>query len=62
MMLAKRKDLNVLHNDELIVVLVKNCAIDDVKKILLVSLCEKQHGFRIALRSLEKTLAVGVFA
>lgn len=62
MMLAERKDLNVLHNDELIVVLVENCPVDNVEEVLLVALCEEEHGFGVALRSLEKALTVGVFA
>lgn len=62
MVLAERKDLDVLHNDELIMVLVEDGAVDNVKQVLLVSLCEEQHSLRVALWGLEKALTVGVLA
>ena len=60
--LAQRKDLNVLHDDELIVVLVEDGAIDNLTQVLLVALCEEQEGFGVAVRSVEQALAVGVLA
>lgn len=41
MVLAEREDLNVLHDDELVMVLVEDCSVDDVAQVLLVSFCEE---------------------
>ncbi len=60
-MLAKRVDLNVPHNDELIVVLMKYCSIHDVAQILLVSLREEHHSFRVSIGRLQKALPVWIF-
>ena len=61
-MLAKREDLNVPHNDELVVVFVEDCAVDNVAQVLLVALGEEEQRLRISVWCVEETLAVGVFA
>ena len=58
--LAEREDLNVLHNNQLIVILVEDSAVNDVAKILLVALGEEQHSLSIALWGIQQTLAVGI--
>jgi hypothetical protein len=62
MVLAHGEDLNVFYNDQLIVVLVEDGAIDDAIEVFLVALCEKQHCLCIALRGLQKSFSVGVFS
>lgn len=46
-MLAKTEDFNVLYNDKLVVVLVEDCAINNVSQVLLVALGEVHHGLCI---------------
>lgn len=60
--LAEGEDLNVLDDDELVVVLVENSAINDVPQVLLVAFGEEQHGLCVALRRVEQALAVGILA
>jgi hypothetical protein len=60
MMLAEREDLDIFHNDQLVVVLVEDSAIDNVAEVLLVALGEEQHSLGIALRCVQQTLTVGV--
>jgi hypothetical protein len=62
MMLAHSVDLNVLHNDHLIMSLVEQRPINDVLHILLVSLCVEQHSKSIPLRCIQDTLPVGILA
>jgi len=59
--LAETEDLNVLYNDQLVVVLVKDGAVDYVPEILFVAFCEEHHCFCVSLRSAMQTLSVGVF-
>src|SRR5690348_10199558 len=58
--LTQRKNVNVLHSDQLIVVLVEHCAIDQVPHILLITLGEVEHGLGISLWSLAETLALWI--
>ena len=62
MVLAKGEDLDVPHNDELVMVLVEDSTVDDVAQVLFVALCEKEQRFRVALWCVEQPLTVGVFA
>lgn len=62
MMLAHSVDLNVLHNDHLIMPLMEQSSIDDILHILLVSLCVEQHRQRVSLRRIQNSLSVGVLA
>ena len=57
---TETKDLNVLDNDELVVILVEYSTVDNVSQILLVPLGEEHHGFGIALRSTVQTLSVRI--
>lgn len=41
MMLAETEDLDVLHNNQLVVTLMEDSTIHNVSNVLLVSLCEK---------------------
>lgn len=61
-MLAHAEDLNVLHDDHLVVALSEYGAIDDVPDVLLVALGEEQHGLRVPFGSGQQSLSVGVFA
>ena len=62
MVLAKRKELNVFHDYHLIVVFVKHSAVHDGAQVLLVALCEEEHGLRIALWGITQALSVGVLS
>ena len=62
MVLAKRKEFNVFHDYHLIVVFVKHSAIHDGAHVFFVALCEKEHGFRIALWGIKQALSVKVLA
>ena len=61
-MLAHGEDLNVLHNDHLVVILMKYSPIHNVPQILFVPLCEEHHGLRIPLWCLEETFTVWILA
>jgi hypothetical protein len=45
----KAKEVNVFHDYHLIVVFVKHSAVHDGAQVLFVTLCEEEHGLRIAL-------------
>lgn len=62
MVLAKRKNVNVLDNDQLVMVLVEDGAVDQVPNVLLVALGEVQHGLGISLGGLTKTFSLGVLS
>lgn len=62
MVLAKGEDLDVPHDDELVMVLVEDSTVDDVAQVLFVTLCEEEQRFRVALWCVEQPLTVGVFA
>jgi len=62
MVLAQGKDLNVSHNDQLVMVLVEDGAVDNVPQVLLVALCEEEQRLCVPLRRVQQSLAVGVFA
>ena len=62
MVLAKTEDLNVLYDNELIVILVEDSAVDNVPQVLLVALGKVHHSFCITLRGTVKTLSFWVLA
>ena len=62
MVLAKGEDLDVPHNDELVMVLVEDSTVDDVAQVLFVALCEEEQRFRVAIGCIEQAFAVGVFS
>ena len=62
MVLAKRVDLNIPYDDQLVMVLVEHRTIDDITQVLLISLCEEEQGLGITLRCLQQSLAIGIFA
>lgn len=62
MVLAETEDLNVLDDDQLVVIFVKDGAVNDVSQVLLVTLCEVHHGFCIAFRSAMETFSFGILA
>ena len=49
MMLTQTKDLNILHYDQLIVILMEYRPIYKISHILLVPLREEQHGPSVSL-------------
>ena len=59
--LTERKDLDVLDDDELVVVLVEDGAVDQVSDILFVPLCEEHQCLGISLRRLSQALSFRVF-
>ena len=62
MVLAQRKHLNVLDHDQLVVVLMKHSPVDQVPNILLVPLCEEEHGFCVALWRATEAFALWILA
>lgn len=62
MVLAKRKELNVFHDYHPIMVFVKYGTVDDSAQVLFITFCEEEHGLRIALWGIKKTLTVGILA
>src|ERR1039458_6189710 len=62
MMLAEREDLDVLYDDHLVVVLVKERTAQDFGRILAVALGEEAHRLLDALRRGLQAVAAGVFA
>lgn len=61
-MLAKTEDLNVLDNNELIVILVEDSAINNVPQVLLVALGEVHHSFCITFGGTVKTFSFRVLS
>jgi hypothetical protein len=59
---AKRIDVNVLDNDQLIVILVEDSAVDQVPNILLVTLGEVKHGLGVSLGCLTKPFSLRILA
>lgn len=49
MVFTQREHLNILNNNQLIVVFVEDCAIDEIPDVLFVPLCEIHHGFGVSL-------------
>ena len=62
MVLAEGEDLDISHNDELIVVLVEDSTVDDVAQVLFIALGEEEQGLSIALGCVQQSLAVWIFA
>jgi uncharacterized protein (DUF1684 family) len=61
-MLAETEDLDILYDDKLIVVFVKDGTINNVSQVLLVAFGKVHHGFRITLGRAMKTLSFRVFS
>ena len=61
-MLAQREDLDILHNNELVVVLMEDSTIDNVTHVLLVSFGEEEHGLCISIRRITQSFALRVFS
>lgn len=59
---TERKDVDVLDNDQLIVVLVEDRAVHQIPNVLLVALGEVKHGLGISLGGLAKSLSFRIFA
>jgi hypothetical protein len=62
MVLTQAEDVNVLHNYQLVVVFMKDCAIHNVSQIFLITLGEEHHGLRVSFWCIAETLPVRVFA
>jgi hypothetical protein len=60
--LAKREDINILDNHQLIMVLVEDGAIHQVPHILLVTLGEVKHSFGISHWGFAETLPFWIFS
>lgn len=61
MVLAERKHLNIFDDDQLIVVFVEDCTIDEIAHILFIAFGEEHQGLGISLRRPADPLAVRVF-
>lgn len=59
-MLAKRENLDILNDDQLIMILMKHSSIDKIPHVLFIPLGEIQHRLCIPLRRLTQTLPLGV--
>ena len=60
MMLTKRININILHNNQLIMILMKHRPIHNVPQILLIPLRKPHHRFRIPLGRAVQTLPIWV--
>jgi hypothetical protein len=61
-MLAETEDLDILYNDKLIVVFVKDGTINNVSQILLIAFGKVHHGFRITFGRAMKTLSLRILS
>ena len=59
---AKRENVDILDNDQLVVVLVEDGAVDQVPNVLLIALGEVEHGLGISLWGLAKTFSLGILS
>ena len=62
MVLAQRIDFDVLHHDNLLVILVEQGAFKNRFGVLAVAVCQKVHGFGHAHRGFQQTFPFRVFA
>lgn len=60
--LAHRVELDVTHDDHLVVVLVEHCVVDHLRDRGVIARCEELKRLRHALRCLEQAVAGGVLA
>jgi hypothetical protein len=60
MVLAKRRELNVFHDYQPILVFMKHGVIDDGAQVLFVAFCEEEHCLRITLWRNKQALSVRV--
>lgn len=61
-MFAQAEHFNILHNYQLVVILMKYSTIDNVPQILFIAFREEHHGFCVALRCAIKSFSIRVFA
>lgn len=61
-MLAQRVNLDVLYNDQLVVVLMKDGTVDDFAQILLVALCEEEKRLGITIWRVSEAFSIRIFA
>jgi len=61
-MLAETVHIDILHNDQLIMILVEYRPVDNIPEILLVPLREEHHRLRIPLRRPMQTLPIRIFS
>ena len=62
MVLAQRENFNVLDDDQLVMILVEDGAVDNLAQVLLISLCEKQQRLCVAIRCVQQPLPVWVLS
>ena len=60
--LAQGIEVDVLHNNHLAIVFLELCRIEQRHGVLTVSACERGHGTRHTLGSLEESLTRGILA
>lgn len=61
-MLTKRIHLNILHNNQLIMILMKHSPINNISQILLIPFRKKHHRFRVSFRCTVQTFPIGILA
>lgn len=62
MMFAKREDLDILNDNQLVMILVEHCTVDKVPYIFFVSLRKEHHSLSISLRRTPKSFSFRVLA
>jgi len=60
MVFAQAKDIDVLDNNQLIMVLMEDSSIHNIPQILFVSFCEKHHGLGIPLRRIAQSFTIWI--
>jgi len=62
MVLTQTENFNILHDNQLIVIFMKDCPVNQIPDILLIPLREKHKRFRIPFGSFAETFAFGILA
>jgi hypothetical protein len=60
MVLAKRRELNVFHDYQLIVVFVEHGVVHDGSQVLFIAFCKEEHCFRITHWRLQQAISVRI--
>lgn len=59
---AEGENFNIFDDDQLIVVFVENCAINEVSHVLFITFGEKHKGFGITFGGMEEAFSGRIFA
>ena len=61
-MLAETINLDILHNHQLIVILMEDSAVNDVSQVLLIAFREEHHCLCVSFGSTVQALSIWIFA